>query len=512
MHLKGPGKASALPEDLWNEIENESEGQLNFTFFVKFQGTYNRRGMIRMTEFRVKEKKIESKYIYRGCCAIILIIFASAMFFANWYEFVQVNNATGHLTGYGNLLMALFIYALAFMLVGKGLRAFKIGVDRQTNIIASLVLTVFTVDVIEIPLSMAITGQFRFFFDFLLRYLVLGVGQAVLLSMFSIPMVRIYRGKYAPLKMIEIYGEYVNGLCAKVNSRADKYHIVKMVSCEEPESKIKAEIMKYDAVLINDLPSHMQNKILKLCFDMDKRVYFTPKISDIIVKSSDELNLFDTPLYLCRNVGISWMQAAVKRFFDILLSGLALLLLSPVLLITALAIKLNDGGPVFYKQERCTIGGSHFMILKFRSMIVDAEKDGKSHPAGENDDRITKVGHVIRACRIDELPQLINILKGEMSIVGPRPERVEHVEKYTADIPEFRFRMKVKGGLTGYAQVYGKYNTTALDKLKLDLYYIMNYSLLLDVQIIFETVKILFQKESTEGFSEERVAKIQERI
>ena len=206
------------------------------------------------------------------------------------------------------------------------------------------------------------------------------------------------------------------------------------------------------------------------------------------------------------------MQAAVKRFFDILLSGLALLLLSPVLLITALAIKLNDGGPVFYKQERCTIGGNHFMILKFRSMIVDAEKDGKSHPAGENDDRITKVGHVIRACRIDELPQLINILKGEMSIVGPRPERVEHVEKYTADIPEFRFRMKVKGGLTGYAQVYGKYNTTALDKLKLDLYYIMNYSLLLDVQIIFETVKILFQKESTEGFSEERVAKIQERI
>ena len=144
------------------------------------------------------------------------------------------------------------------------------------------------------------------------------------------------------------------------------------------------------------------------------------------------------------------------------------------------------------------------MILKFRSMIVDAEKDGRPHPAGKKDDRITKVGRVIRACRIDELPQLFNILSGDMSIVGPRPERYEHVEKYSNDIPEFRFREKVKGGLTGYAQVYGKYNTTALDKLKMDLTYITNYSLLLDFQIMFETVKILFQKESTEGFDSQR--------
>ena len=144
------------------------------------------------------------------------------------------------------------------------------------------------------------------------------------------------------------------------------------------------------------------------------------------------------------------------------------------------------------------------MILKFRSMIVDAEKDGRPHPAGEKDDRITKVGNIIRACRVDELPQLFNIFAGDMSIVGPRPERYEHVIKYTQDIPEFKFREKVKGGLTGYAQVYGKYNTSALDKLKLDLTYIANYSVLLDFQIIFETIKILFQKESTEGFDSER--------
>ena len=144
------------------------------------------------------------------------------------------------------------------------------------------------------------------------------------------------------------------------------------------------------------------------------------------------------------------------------------------------------------------------MILKFRSMIVDAEKDGRPHPAGEEDDRITKVGKIIRATRIDELPQIINILLGDMSIVGPRPERVEHVEKYSEDIPEFVFRTKVKGGLTGYAQVYGKYNTSALDKLKMDMIYIENYSLLLDIQIIFETIRVIFQKDSTEGFSEEQ--------
>ena len=216
------------------------------------------------------------------------------------------------------------------------------------------------------------------------------------------------------------------------------------------------------------------------------------------------MNLIDTPMCLNRNNGISRVERFFKRVFDIVSSAMLLIIASPIFAVTAIAIKLNDGGPVFFRQERCTINCKKFMILKFRSMIVDAEKDGKSHPAGEYDDRITKVGRVIRATRIDELPQLINILKGDMSVVGPRPERVEHVEHYTEMIPEFSLRSKVKGGLTGYAQVFGKYNTTALDKLKMDLIYVTNFSLLLDLQIIIETFKILFRKESTEGFSEER--------
>ena len=287
-----------------------------------------------------------------------------------------------------------------------------------------------------------------------------------------------------------------------------KYNVTDLLSCDEEESVIRERIAPFDAVLLNDLPARNKNRILKICFSMNKRVYFVPKISDILVKNSEELNLFDTPLFLDRNHGLRLSQRAMKRFFDILLSGLALVILSPLFGITAFAIHHEDGGPVFYKQERVTLNGKHFWILKFRSMIVDAEKDGKPHPAGEKDDRITKVGHVIRACRIDELPQLINILKGDMSIVGPRPERWEHCDKYRVEIPEWDLRNKVRGGLTGYAQVYGKYDTTAIDKLKMDLIYITNYSLLLDLQIIFQTVKILFQKESTEGFSEDRQKEI----
>ena len=215
------------------------------------------------------------------------------------------------------------------------------------------------------------------------------------------------------------------------------------------------------------------------------------------------MHYFDTPLLLSRNDGLSIEQAFIKRAMDIFVSAVMLVITSPVFLVTAAAIKMHDGGPVFFYQERCTKDGEVFSICKFRSMIVDAEKNGASVPATERDPRITPVGNIIRKLRIDELPQLLNILKGEMSLVGPRPERVEHVHLYSESIPEFAYRMKVKGGLTGYAQVYGKYNTTAYDKLKMDLMYIQNYSVLLDIEILFKTIKILFEKESTEGFSDE---------
>ena len=449
--------------------------------------------------------KFECKYLYRGTCAAILILVSTVLFSLAWLDFVLVHNQTGHLLGSGNIGMTVGIYVILFFLIGQFTGAYRIGVDRKASLMAACVLTAFTVDFIEIFLSMAITGQFRFFPNFLGRYALLFLIQSPVLCILLIPMINIYRKTFPPLQILEVYGDRKHGLHRKIDGIKYKYHVVDMVHYKMGIEEIKKRMEAVDAVLISDIPSHEKNMIQKACVDQDKRLYFVPKISDVIVRYSEELNVIDTPLFLRRKIGISWWERGLKRTFDIVASVAALVILSPVFLITALAIKLEDGGPVFYRQERVTIGGRQFMILKFRSMIVDAEKDGRPRPAGEKDDRITRVGNVIRACRVDELPQLWNILMGDMSIVGPRPERYEHVELYTKQISEFTFREKVKGGLTGYAQVYGKYNTTALDKLKMDLIYIMNYSLVMDLQIIFETVKILFQKESTEGFDTEQL-------
>ncbi len=447
---------------------------------------------------------IQNRYIYRWLSMVFLNLVATGMFFFVWRSFVKVNNQTGNLMGAGNLSMAAGVYFILYYIIGNALKAFRIGVDRKANLLASQVMALFCVDGVELFVSCAITGQFRFFPDFLLRYLILAVAQSIVICLLIIPMVDIYRKLFKPQQILEIYAEADYEKKHFMNGRPDKYHIAKVINIDEGIDKIFSLIDSYEAVLINDIPSEKKNIILKECFYRGKRVYFTPKISDIIGKNSEDVNLFDTPLFLCRNSGPTAMQLFIKRFCDIIFSFVGLVLTCPITLVTALAIKLEDGGPIFFRQDRSTIGGKEFSILKFRSMIVDAEKDGRPHPAGEKDPRITKVGNFIRATRIDELPQLINILKGDMSIVGPRPERVEHVKKYTEDIPEFVYRLKVKGGLTGPAQVFGKYNTSPLNKLKMDLSYITNYSLLLDLQIIFETVKILVQKESTEGFTEEK--------
>ncbi len=327
-------------------------------------------------------------------------------------------------------------------------------------------------------------------------------GMDVLIALvFCYGYTKLYHLMHAPRKMLMIYGDARSvTLKVKMDSRSDKYQITEMISAGEEISRLKARIDQYRAVVICDVPAEVRNDILKYCYAKDIRTYVTPKISDVITRGAQSIHLFDTPLLLVRAGGLNFEQRFLKRGMDILLSSLALLVLWPFMLLIALAIKLEDGGPVFYRQRRVTRFGREFDILKFRSMIVNAEQAGVSVPATERDPRITRVGHVIRAARLDELPQLLNILKGDMSIVGPRPERVEHVRKYTEEIPEFVFRTKVKGGLTGYAQVFGKYNTSAYDKLKLDLMYIENYSLLLDFKLILMTVSVLFKKESTEGF------------
>lgn len=207
------------------------------------------------------------------------------------------------------------------------------------------------------------------------------------------------------------------------------------------------------------------------------------------------------PAFVFKNEGLSIEQVIVKRSIDIIFSFVGILLTSPVLLVIALLIKLYDRVPIFYRQIRYTQNMKTFKILKFRSMVVDAEKNGAKLTT-VNDERITPIGKILRKTHIDEFPQFFNILKGDMSLVGPRAERIENVHFYSSLMPEFCYRMKVKAGLTGYAQIYGKYNTVFTDKLKMDLDYIENFSVLLDIKILLATIKVFFIKDNTEGFDD----------
>lgn len=261
-----------------------------------------------------------------------------------------------------------------------------------------------------------------------------------------------------------------------------------------------------DVVFLCGIHSHERNVILKRCIAEDVQMYLVPRIGDVIMSGAKKMHMFHLPILRVERYDPAPEYLFLKRAVDLIIAGLALLILSPVMLIVAIAIKATDGGPVFYKQCRLTKDGKTFPVLKFRSMRVDAEKDGVARlSTGENDDRITPVGRFIRKCRLDELPQLLNILAGQMSLVGPRPERPEIAAQYEKELPEFALRLQTKAGLTGYAQVYGKYNTTPYDKLQMDLMYIANPSIIEDFKIMFATVKILFEAESTEGVDEGNV-------
>jgi exopolysaccharide biosynthesis polyprenyl glycosylphosphotransferase len=348
-------------------------------------------------------------------------------------------------------------------------------------------------------------GYMSYIPKFMFYYGCTFIVQAVAVGITSYLFMTLFYKVFPPYKILNIKGNHDNTLAMKFAMRNDKYIIAGEMSYNDDIEAISTAVDSYDAVLINDVPSETRNKILKVCFAKGKRVYITPKISDIIMRSTDMLAVFDTPLVLANNSSLSITERIVKRAFDMFLSALGLIVLSPLMILVSLAIFLYDRGPVFYRQTRYTKNGKTFKILKFRSMIPNAEKDGVARLAADKDDRITPVGRFIRACRLDELPQFFNILAGDMSFVGPRPERPEIADEYVKELPEFAFRLKVKAGLTGYAQIFGKYNTTSYDKLKLDMIYVENCSLLMDLKLLLLTLKVIFIKESTEGLEEGQI-------
>ena len=286
---------------------------------------------------------------------------------------------------------------------------------------------------------------------------------------------------------------------SKFDRRRTRYSIDRVVSADMPWEELCAIMHSYTTVVLMPMEKELCRRIMDDCFWHGIAIMLKPDMQDIMVNCADTVIMSDVPLCAVHTGNHDRGYLTAKRVLDVVASVCGLILCSPIFIAVAIAIKIQDGGPVFYRQKRLTLNGKPFYLTKFRSMVVNAESATGAVLAGKSDSRITKVGAFLRATRIDELPQLLNILNGDMTLVGPRPERPEFYQKYCAEYPEFAYRLRAKAGLTGYAQLYGKYNTTFADKALLDMYYIQKASFLWDLQLIFYTLKIIFVKESTEG-------------
>lgn len=437
------------------------------------------------------------KGVVRKFEGLIEVAVLMLFYYLIWKSFYRPQLAY---TYYGNgKFLLMLVYAFLVFILFFLCDSFKYGHRKFSEIVVAQWIAILIVNIVTYFQLCLIGNRMLSLLPVLYLY---GIDIAVT-AVCSYVYTVIYHKIYVPKNMVMIYGnEKAVNLKLKMDTRSDKYKITKVLNYDKGSEVIQKEIAVHDAVIINDVPAQVRNDILKYCYQRGVRTYLVPKISDIIARGAEEISLFDTPLLLVKGRGLNSVQCFIKRMMDIILCLIAMIPGAPLMIIVALAIKIEDGGPIFYKQKRLTQNDKEFEILKFRSMIVDAEKGGYNMDmrASDKDPRITKVGKIIRACRVDEFPQILNILKGDMSIVGPRPERLENVREYKESIPEFTYRTKVKAGLTGYAQIYGKYNTSPYDKVRLDLMYIENYCLFLDIKLIFMTLQVLVKPESTEGF------------
>ena len=428
-----------------------------------------------------------------ACCLLWLIQVAAFSYI--WYEIYVPEMTIENRFWYRGNWAVVGMYGLYLFFFTKVLGGYRIGYSRIVEMVLSNYIAIISANVVEYFQLCMINNAY-------VPVRPLGILM-VLQLVFVVPYIymvrKLYLHMYPPRKMILVYGTHSpENLLSKMNSRKDKYDVCTTVSYTIGYKKLYKMFKNYEAVVLADIPAEARNDIMKYCYQESIRMYVTPKISDVILRGAEDIHMFDTPLLLSRNQGLTITQRFWKRTVDIVLSLIGLAIVAPFMIIVAVIIKCTDGGSVFYTQERLTRDGKKFQILKFRSMRSDSEAAG-ARLAMKDDDRVTPIGKFIRRIHFDEIPQILNILKGDMSIVGPRPEREEIQKQYQEAIPEFPLRLKVKAGLTGYAQVYGKYNTTPYDKVKMDIAYIEQYSLWMDIKLIMMTAKVLFQKENSEG-------------
>lgn len=424
------------------------------------------------------------------------ILLAAALFAVCWYGYYAEKIFRPLLnSGWWIVLLLYVILCTEFVHVYGGHEVFT---SRISELIYSHILALLVSDGILFAVIWVLCGRF----PNPLPMLAVLAAQMLLSFIWSLYVHKWYFATFPPKETAVIY-DVRRGLDKLIGEYGldKRFHIIQSIQVQDVLADLQI-LDGMDAVFLSGVHSHERNIILKYCMFEQTEVYIIPGTGDILMSGAASIHMLHLPVLKVRSYGPDPAYLFLKRAFDILCSGLAIVILSPVMLITAAAIKLCDGGPVFYRQTRLTKDGKEFSMLKFRSMRVDAESDGVARlSSGDADLRITPVGRIIRRFRIDELPQLFNILAGSMSIVGPRPERPEIAAQYEKELPEFRLRLQAKAGLTGFAQVYGKYNTAPYDKLQMDLMYISHPSFLRDLEICFATVKILFMPESTDGVS-----------
>ena len=426
--------------------------------------------------------------------SVILMTFCFGM---GWFKYYSQNIMLPFYEK-GNYVVIL-LFSILFFTFGKIYDAFKISINRISEMVYSQALAAIASDLVMYIVISLLSQKFPNFIPLLIVYLC----QCIVAVIWSFLSNKWYFKTFPPKKTAVIYDlEFGFERLIHSYNLEKKYDVVTVMTADECVNDL-GKLNRIETVFIRGVHSKDRNIILKYCIEHSIEALVIPRVGDVLMSSAEPMHMFHLPILQVHRYNASPEYLFIKRLIDIVVSLIAIIILSPIMLITAIAIKAYDGGPVIYSQVRLTKDGKQFRIYKFRSMRTDAEKDGVARlSTGDNDDRITPIGKIIRKCRLDELPQLFNILGGSLSICGPRPERPEIAEEYCKEMPEFSLRLQAKAGLTGYAQVYGKYNTTPYDKLQMDLMYIAHPSIIEDIKIMLATVKILFMPDSTEGIKE----------
>lgn len=377
-------------------------------------------------------------------------------------------------------------------------------IRRKYEIMLSIAITVL-VTTITILISGALFPRY-FHVVSRIYYLIVPILMFSLIFLWKIVLLRIIKNVEGASKLLVIESKDVEDSLA----RKIKYSYLELyeawytqidVNNDDEIKNIINEFDKYSSIFISpDIPENVVGTLISKAVSKRKEIYILPDLYNISIMKNETVQFEDTPALRIKQFGLSKMQNILKRIMDIFVSTVGIVITSPIMLIVAIAIKMDSDGPVIYKQERLTYMQKSFNVLKFRTMYDNAEKNTGAVFAMDNDPRITKVGKVLRSLRIDELPQFFNIFIGDMTIVGPRPERAVFVKEFILEIPDYDKRFFVKAGLTGFAQVYGRYDTTPENKVLYDLLYIKQYSMFLDIKLILLTIKTVFVKESSEGF------------